>query len=115
MADNKGILSIILVLNAIMLLFGYYGEVGVMTIEKSVIFGFIPFIIYFYLIYEHFAKYSERGIYLFILFALIWSFYGISALMPYYVKNIAYNLLDIISKNFFEVFLGIKLLFALNM
>lgn len=112
--ENKGMLSIILLLNALMLLFGFFGEIGYISNTTTVLLGFIPFIAYFYLIYEHYAKYTTMGIYLFALFTGIWSFYGFAALMPYYEKNIGYNILDIVSKNFFEVFLGIKLLFAMN-
>lgn len=114
MYQNKGMLSIILLLNALMLLFGFFGEIGYISNTTTVLLGFIPFIAYFYLIYEHYAKYTTMGIYLFALFTGIWSFYGFAALTPYYEKNIGYNILDIVSKNFFEVFLGIKLLFAMN-
>ena len=50
------------------------------------------------------------GIVLFWFFSAIWSLYGVSALMPYYMKNIGYNILDIISK-IFRIILGIKLIF----
>uniref|UniRef100_A0A6C0FG99 Uncharacterized protein n=1 Tax=viral metagenome TaxID=1070528 RepID=A0A6C0FG99_9ZZZZ len=112
--ENKYLLSIILFLNALMLLLGYLGEIGTISNSTAVMFGFIPFLSYFYLIYDNYAKHTTTGIYLFLLFTVIWSLYGFAALMPYYIKNIGYNLLDIVSKNFFEVFLGFKLLFALN-
>jgi bacteriorhodopsin len=35
----------------------------------------------------------------------VWSLYGVAALFPYTQKNVAYNVLDIISKNFYGVFL----------
>lgn len=114
MNENKYLLSIILFLNTLMLLFGYLGEIGTITNNTAVMFGFIPFLAYFYLIYDNYAKYTTTGTWLLGLFAAIWSLYGFAALMPYYIKNISYNILDTISKNFFEVFLGFKLLFALN-
>ena len=114
MKENKYLLSIIIFLNALMLLFGYLGEIGTISNNTAVMLGFIPFLSYFYLIYEYYAKHTTLGIYLFVLFTAIWSLYGFAALMPYYIKNISYNLLDIISKNFFEVFLGLKLLLVLN-
>ena len=109
--ENKNIIGIVLVLNVLMLLFGYLGEIDILPISTSVLLGFIPFVSYFYLIYENYAKYTNMGIVLFWFFSAIWSLYGLSALMPYYIKNIGYNILDIISKNFFELFLGIKLIF----
>lgn len=114
MKMNKEILSIILGLNAFMLIFGYLGEINVLSNTKTVLIGFVPFIAYFYLIYDNFAKYTDMGKILFWLFSSIWSLYGISALLPYYTKNISYNILDIVSKNFFEIFIGFKLLMAYN-
>tara|TARA_B110000093_G_C12932957_1_gene394397 strand:+ start:790 stop:1560 length:771 start_codon:yes stop_codon:yes gene_type:complete len=114
MKQNKYTLTIILLLNALMLLFGYLGEVGTLTYNKAVLFGFAPFIAYFYLIYEYFAKYTYIGRMLFLLFFTIWSLYGVAALAPYYLKNVSYNILDIFSKNFFELFICIRLLYVYN-
>ena len=111
---NKVTLSIVGVLNALMLLFGYLGEINIISNFVAVIFGFIPFITYFFIIYQEYAKFTEAGNLLFWIFTGIWSLYGISALLPYYEKNISYNILDIFSKNFFEIFIGIKLLLSYN-
>jgi hypothetical protein len=110
-SENKMMLGLLLFLNVLMLFFGYLGETGVLSIPVSVLFGFVPFVVYFYLIYEYFAKFTELGTILFWVFSGIWSLYGFSALLPYYEKNISYNVLDIVSKNFFELFLGFKLLY----
>lgn len=114
MKNNKYILSVIIFLNALMLMFGYFGEIGLLKNTTAVLFGFAPFIAYFYLIYEYYAKYTDFGRILFWLFTGIWSLYGFAALAPYYMKNVSYNILDIFSKNFFELFIGIRLLFAYN-
>ena len=45
-----------------MLFFGYLGEINIMSTVNSVACGFLPFIVYFYFIYEKYAKYSTRGI-----------------------------------------------------
>ena len=110
---NKNELSIILLLNAVMLLFGYLGEINVISNMSAVGLGFIPFLSYFYIIYYKYAKYTTYGNALFWLFAVIWGLYVVAALSPYYPKNISYNILDIFSKNFFEIFIGIKLISAL--
>ena len=114
MKENKFMLAIILVLNTIMLMFGYFGEIGLLSNTNTVLFGFIPFIAFFYLIYDNFAKHTNLGRKLFWLFSGLWSLYGVSALAPYYIKNISYNILDIFSKNFFEIFIGVKLLQVFN-
>lgn len=115
MKNNKATLSIIVLLNAIMLVLGYLGEIGQISNTTAVVSGFVPFLIYFYMIYEYYAKFTEYGRNLFWMFAILWSLYGVAALAPYYTKNISYNILDIFSKNFFEIFIGIKLLMAYNM
>ena len=112
--NNKTTLSIILLLNALMLIFGYLGEIGILSTNTAVLSGFVPFILYFYMIYEYYAKFTNYGVTLFWFFAVVWSLYGFAALTPYYTKNISYNILDIFSKNFFEIFIGIKLLMAYN-
>ena len=96
----------IMILNFLMLVFGYLGELKILDKYTTVFYGFIPFFIYFYFIYDKYAKYTENGKILFTIFALIWSFYGLSALLPYLWKNISYNILDILSKNFFGIFLA---------
>ena len=87
-------------LNFLMLVFGYLGELKMLDKYTTVFYKFIPFFIYFYFIYDKYVKYTENGKILFTIFALIWSFYGLSALLPYLWKNISYNILIILSKNF---------------
>ena len=108
--DNMNVLVSIIVLNFIMLTSGYLTEIKKLSKLPGILFGFVPFLIYFYLIYEYFAKYSKYGFNLFLFFFVVWFTYGIAALMSYKVKNIMYNILDIFAKNFFGVYLGIVVL-----
>ena len=39
----------------------------------------------------------------------IWSLYGVAALLPVLAKNISYNVLDIIAKNFYGLFIYYKI------
>ena len=96
---------IILLLNWLMLLFGYLGEISVIPILSGVLLGFIPFLIYYYIIYKKYATLSDDGIKIFFYFFIVWSFYGIVAVLPYKIKNTCYNILDLFSKNFFGIFL----------
>ena len=97
-------ISIVLLLNWVMLLFGYLGEINVIPVLSGVLLGFIPFLIYYYIIYKKYT--SAEGFYIFLYFFIFWSFYGVVALFPYKMKNICYNILDLFSKNFFGIFLG---------
>jgi bacteriorhodopsin len=104
-------LIIIILLNWLMLFFGYMGELGKLSVKFSTFLGFIPFVIMFYIIYENYAKYTSIGINTFIYFVFVWGLYGVAALMNYEVKNIMYNILDLFAKNFFALFLAYILIF----
>lgn len=112
--DNLNILAPIIFLNFVMLTAGYLTEIKKLSRTPGVLFGFIPFLIYFYLIYDNFAKFSQDGLQLFLFFFSVWFTYGIAALMNYKTKNIMYNILDLFAKNFFGVYLGFIVLKAMN-
>jgi hypothetical protein len=108
--QNWEIFLPIFFLNWMMLILGYLGEIGKLDTNTSVLCGFLPFITYFVIIYEKFAKYSSfYGKILYWIFFAIWSLYGVAALGSYYWKNIAYNILDLFSKNFFGIILSYTL------
>lgn len=109
--EEKYTLIIIILLNWLMLFFGYMGELGKLSIKMSTFFGFIPFIIMFYIIYQKYAQHTLIGISTFYYFVFVWGLYGIAALMNYQVKNIMYNILDLFAKNFFALFLAYILIF----
>jgi hypothetical protein len=99
-------LIIIFLLNGLMLLFGYLGEINVIPVLLGVLLGFIPFFIYYYIIYKKYAILSNDGLNIFYYFLIVWSLYGIVAVLPYKIKNMCYNILDLFSKNFFGIFLS---------
>lgn len=111
--ENAAPIALILGLNWLMLLFGYLGEVGVIPILTGVALGFVPFIAYFYIIYERFvANDANNGnndttsLKIYAYFLVFWSLYGIVAVLPYTLKNTIYNVLDLFAKNFFGLFLS---------
>lgn len=108
--QNKETIFIIVLLNLIMLIFGYLGETQQFSNLQNkflyLTFGFIPFLIYFWLIYDRYAKYTDFGKKLFYYFFIVWTFYGIVAYFPYYLRNSFYNILDLFAKNFFGLYLS---------
>lgn len=108
--QNKTNIIIITFLNLLMLIFGYLGETEVINKFITLTCGFIPFILYFWLIYENYAKYSDFGKKLFYYFLIVWTFYGIVAYLPYYLRNTCYNILDLFAKNFFGLYLSFIIL-----
>jgi bacteriorhodopsin len=104
--DNLSTIVIVLLLNALMLMFGYLAEIKKMSFNLAAVLGFIPFFIMFYIIYVNYAQYTRLGINTFWYFSGIWALYGIASVMSYKVKNISYNILDLFAKNFFGLYLA---------
>ena len=108
--QNLGPLTNILSLNWLMLFFGYLSEIKLLSTTTGVLMGFIPFLAYYYMIYANYAVRSADGYKIFMYFFFFWSLYGVAALLPYNIKNMSYNILDLFSKNFFSVFLAYMIL-----
>lgn len=105
LAEKGDKVALILLLNFGMLVFGYLQEIGLLSIVWSSILGFACFAGSFYLIYKEFVeKNKDQGIYYFTL--IVWSIYGFAAMLPNVAKNISYNLLDVVAKNFYGVYLS---------
>ena len=104
--DNANIFISVIILNWLMLLFGYLGEVKIIPVLLGVFLGFIPFLIYYYMIYVNYVTENTSGYLLFWYFFIFWSLYGVVAVLPYYIKNSFYNILDLFAKNFFGIFLS---------
>jgi bacteriorhodopsin len=107
--EYKEEISIILLANFLMLLVGYLGEIGRIPKTKSIAMGFLFLLMSFGHMYECFVKDStEDARRLFSIMFTVWTVYGVAAGFSEEHKNIAYNFLDIIAKNFFGIFLYLK-------
>jgi hypothetical protein len=104
--ENGKTISNVFILNWAMLFFGYLGEMNIVSTLTGVLLGFVPFLLYYYIIYQKYAVESSTGIKIFWYFFIFWSLYGVVALLPYYLKNGLYNILDLFAKNFFGLFLS---------
>lgn len=110
LSENSKHITNVVYLNWLMLIFGYLGEMKIISTVLGVILGFIPFLIYYYIIYVNYARESKSGWKLFLYFFFFWSLYGVVAVLPYYIKNSFYNILDLFAKNFFGLFLSYMIL-----
>jgi Bacteriorhodopsin-like protein len=105
--ENGKTISNVFILNWAMLFFGYLGEMNIVSTLTGVLLGFVPFLLYYYIIYQKYAiGSSSTGNKIFWYFFIFWSLYGVVALLPYYLKNGLYNILDLFAKNFFGLFLS---------
>ena len=57
--DNFNTIISVLFLNWLMLLFGYLGEINIIPTLLGVFLGFIPFLIYYYLIFINYVNYDN--------------------------------------------------------
>jgi len=105
---NKYDITKVLIANILMLCLGLMGELGYINYQLAIILGFIPFLYYYNLIYNKYIKDKQQTLQkksLYWFFFVIWSLYGISAFMPYILKNSFYNILDLFAKNITGLFL----------
>ena len=102
---NQTSLWIIWIANFAMLLFGFLGEIGYLEQIPAFIFGTGAFLVSFYTLYTKFAQYSSYSQMLFAVMFVLWSGYGVGFLLPTISKNLLFNALDILAKNFFGLFL----------
>lgn len=96
--------------NAVMLLFGYLYEINLIDLWTSQILGFAGFAGSFYVIWDGFASKSPENYWLYGFMFVVWALYGVAAMFTTVWKNVSYNLLDVIAKNFYGVFLSILIL-----
>lgn len=104
-ATNKSSLAILFVSNFLMLLFGWLGEIGALGAIPANLLGFGAYAFTFWFLYDRYAKHSPANKPLYTFFTVVWGLYGLAYWLPILEKNIAYNGLDIVAKNFFGVYL----------
>ena len=103
--ENKTNILKIFIYNGLMLLCGFLGEAGIIDKRIGIPLGFVFFYLSFNLIYQEYGKKSELGKKLFTFLVIVWGLYGIAAMTDLKTKNISYNILDIIAKNFYGLFI----------
>ena len=96
-----------------MLLFGYLGEIKKLTLNTAIPIGFIFFGLSFDEIFTNYVTTQEASKLFYFLF-FVWSLYGVAAVLSTNAKNLMYNLLDIVSKNFYGLFIFYKILQVAN-
>lgn len=99
------IFTIIIIFNSLMLMLGYAGEMKIIPKDYGLIGGMVFFVLSFYTIYSNFVKNNFTNFLYLLVFISIWLLYAVAYLFKYKEKNIAYNLLDLVSKNLFGLFI----------
>ena len=103
--NNHRNISHIITYNFMMLLIGYLQEIGLINIWMSTIIGFYFLYLTFNIIYQEYASKSRENLQLYWIMTITWSLYGVAAMFDSKYKNFAYNILDIVSKNFYGLYI----------
>jgi hypothetical protein len=101
--ENANWVWLMFFMNALMLLFGYLQEIGVLSLTTSSILGYGGLVGAFSILYSFVAN-QQQGLFWFMF--IVWSLYGVAAMFPSMEKNISYNVLDIFAKNFYGLYLS---------
>lgn len=97
----------IVAVNAFMLACGFAYELGATPRLASVAVGSVALGGSFALMATYVDFGDGLSVGLWLSMAVVWALYGVAALLPYTEKNVGYNMLDIVSKNFYGVFLTV--------
>lgn len=98
--NNQEMIKKIITLNLSMLVFGYLGEIKKIERLHAAILGFIPFLIMFKILFQ---KYGNNKIIKFMF--IVWGLYGVAYMFPDVPKNVSYNFLDVVAKNFWGLYI----------
>jgi bacteriorhodopsin len=102
----------IVILDWLMLFFGYLGEKHILDKMVADVLGFIPFFLMFGFIYKMFLegkKISENMV-IFSIYFFLWIAYGVLYMFDEKTMNTVFNILDCVSKAFVSTGLTIYLL-----
>lgn len=108
MNEYRSALITIGISNFMMLSIGYLVAHNIIPRTQGAIMLFAFFGVTFYTMYQ-FAKQSREGKNLFKIMLILWSAYGFVFLFPELADQPGFTLLDLVAKNFMNVYLGIKL------
>lgn len=104
--ENWHRVLIVFAFNLVMLVFGYLYELNVIDLATSQIVGFTGFAGSFYVLWDAFASKNPDNYWLYGFMFGVWALYGVAAMFNSVWKNVSYNLLDVVAKNFYGVFLS---------
>lgn len=101
---EKKTIILLFILNFGMLIMGYLQETNQLPLLITNTFGFIFLIYNFYLLKQYAKTETSKKLYWIMFF--VWSLYGVAATFNPVLKNTSYNMLDVVSKNFYGIFLS---------
>jgi len=107
-SNNKKNITNMFLFNTLMLVSGFLGEIGLMLKSITIPVGFVFLFLSFNIMYKNYVGKADINKRIFLLMTIVWSLYGVAAMFPTIIKNLSYNILDVISKNFYGLYLFAK-------
>ena len=107
-SNNKKNITNMFLFNTLMLVSGFLGEIGLMLKSITIPVGFVFLFLSFNIMYKNYVGKADINKRIFLLMTIVWSLYGVAAMFPTIIKNLSYNILDVISKNFYGLYLFSK-------
>jgi len=98
--NNSSTINTVFVFNALMLLLGFLGEFKAIAKNIGFLLGSVCLAVAYYLIYDNYLGEQHVSQFMFWFSFIIWSLYGVAYLLPFTRKNVFYNILDVVAKNF---------------
>jgi len=105
--DNSETITQIILSNFAMLSIGYLYEIGQVSKKVAFVYGFVFLLNTFNIIYKNAHIKSTKGKTMISIMFFLWSIYGVAFILPTGIKNSIFNITDLFSKNFFEVYITI--------
>lgn len=102
-----GIYALVIACNFTMLIFGHLGESGKIKKNIASIVGFVAYLALLTIVWFSFLHTSDIHHHklVFVAFAIIWTLYGVAYMLNEENKNLMYNILDVLSKGMFGIFM----------
>lgn len=95
----------LVLLGVCMLAFRYMGELNMMKRLTADLFGYVPFLGIFWILYSSFMGCTENkaNVLLLTVYFLLWAAYGIIYMLDKNIVNTSYNVLDCVTKAFVAI------------
>lgn len=116
LTTNQSAVWAMVLANGIMLLVGFLQEMGLLDIVTSSLLGFSALGVSFWVLWglrqdttdsqETPWMLTGEGEWLYPFMFIVWSMYGVAAMLPTLPKNVMYNILDLFSKNFYGLYVS---------
>lgn len=105
---DKRIIMRLVGYNIVMLVAGFIGEIGVVNKLVACIIGFVPLVLIFWDINRLMVR-NDENIWVLCVFIGVWSMYGLLYMLDSAnMRNLSYNILDIVAKAGFGAYLFYK-------